>query len=120
MSTAKSVTAWVLVLLLALAYGMAGLGKLSGAAVEQFAGWGYAPWFATLIGALELAGAIGLLIPKTTKAAIAGLTVIMLGAAYTHLANGEGADVIRPGIFMALLWAVCWLRGGFGGRAATD
>ncbi len=69
-------------MLLAAAYGMAGLGKLTGAATEMFAGWGYPAWFATLIGILELAGALGLLIPKTTRYAILGLTGIMLGRLY--------------------------------------
>lgn len=117
---ARTVIGWILVVLLALAYGAAALGKLTGAATEMFAGWGYPAWFATLIGVLELAGALGLLIPKTTRWAILGLTVIMLGAAYTHLANGEGMQVLRPVIFLAVLWAVWWLRGlrGFGRQSA--
>ena len=110
---------WVLVVLLAAAYGMAALGKLTGAATEMFAQWGYPAWFATLIGILELAGALGLLLPKTTRYAILGLTGIMLGAAYTHLANGEGMQVLRPVVFLAVLWAVWWLRRlpGFGRRS---
>ncbi len=107
-------------MLLAAAYGMAGLGKLTGAATEMFAGWGYPAWFATLIGILELAGALGLLIPKTTRYAILGLTGIMLGAVYTHLANDEGMQVLRPVIFLVVLWLVWWLRRlpGSGGQSA--
>lgn len=112
---------WVLVVLLAAAYGMAALGKLSGAATEMFAQWGYPAWFAALIGILELVGALGLLIPKTTRYAILGLTGIMLGAAYTHLANGEGMQVLRPLVFLAVLWGVWWLRRlpGIGGQSAS-
>ena len=112
MSSAKArhVLSWILVVLLAAAYGMAALGKLSGAATQMFADWGYPAWFATLIGVLELAGALGLLIPKTTRYAILGLTGIMIGAAYTHLANGEGMQVLRPAIFLVVLWVVWWLR----------
>lgn len=76
----------------------------------MFAHWGYPPWFATLIGVLELAGALGLLIPKATRYAILGLTVIMFGAAYTHLANHEGIQIFRPLIFLAVLWILWWLR----------
>ncbi len=106
----RLVIGWILVVLLAAAYGLAALGKLSGAATQMFADWGYPAWFATLIGVLELAGAVGLLIPKTTRPAILGLTAIMLGAVYTHLANGEGMQVLRPAIFLAVLWLVWWLR----------
>ena len=107
----RSIVCWVLLALLAALYLLAGLGKLSGGAAEQFAGWGYAPWFAILIGVLEIAGAVGLLVPRTTRLAVYGLSVIMLGAAYTHLTNGEGAQVVRPGIFLGVLWLVWWLRG---------
>jgi len=31
---------------------------------------------------------------------------------YTHLANGEGLDVLRPVIFLGALGAVWWLRRG--------
>ncbi len=115
----RQVIGWILVVLLAVGYGLAASGKLTGAAIPMFAKWGYPAWFATLIGVLELAGALGLLIPKATRYAILGLTVIMLGAAYTHLANGEGAQVLRPAIFLAVLWLVWWLRrlGGLLGRS---
>ena len=49
-SKVKNLTSWVLVLLLAVGFLMAALGKLTGAAAPMFEGWGYAPWFATLIG----------------------------------------------------------------------
>jgi uncharacterized membrane protein YphA (DoxX/SURF4 family) len=76
----------------------------------MFTHWGYPAWFATLIGILELTGAVGLLIPRITRYAILGLTVIMFGAAYTHLANHEGIQVLRPVIFLAVLWAIWGLR----------
>ena len=79
-SRAKTISSWVLVILLAAAYLLAAIGKLTGSATQMFDGWGYAPWFATLIGVLELSGAIGLLIPKLTRFAILGLSVIMIGA----------------------------------------
>ncbi len=109
-SNVRNIIGWVLVVLLALAYLAAAAGKLTGAATQMFAQWGYPAWFATLIGVLEITGAIGLLIPKTTRYAVLGLTVIMIGAAYTHLANQEGLQVLRPTIFLALMWTVWWLR----------
>jgi putative oxidoreductase len=111
LSKMRVVIGWVLAVLLTLGFLAAATGKLTGAATQTFARWGYPAWFATLIGVTELAGGIGLLIPRTTRYAVAGLTVIMFGAIYTHLANHEGLQVLRPVIFLALLWTVWWLRG---------
>lgn len=109
-SRVRNIIGWTLSVLLALGYLAAAAGKLTGAAAATFANWGYPSWFATLIGVLELAGAIGLLIPKTMRYAVLGLTVVMIGAAYTHVANNEGLQVLRPGVFLALLWTAWWLR----------
>jgi putative oxidoreductase len=100
----------VLAVLIALAFLASAAAKLTGVASSMFTHWGYPAWFATLIGILELIGAVGLLIPRTTRYAVLGLTVIMFGAAYTHLANHEGIQVLRPVIFLAVLWVIWWLR----------
>lgn len=105
-----TIASWIILALVALGFILASIGKLTGAAAPTFAAWGYPAWFAMFIGVVELAGAIGLLIPKTTRYAVVGLTLIMLGACYTHLANGEGLQVLRPIIFLALLWTGLWLR----------
>lgn len=110
LSKISTIISWMLAILLAFAYLAAAVGKLTGAFTQAFVHWGYPAWFATLIGVLELAGAIGLLIPKTLHYAVLGLTVIMLGAVYTHLANHEGLQVLQPVIFLALLWVVWGLR----------
>ena len=112
-SRIRGVITWVLIVVLGLMFLVAGLGKLIGgeAASEAFSAWGYAAWFATVIGALEMTGGLGLLIPRTTRYAIVGLLCIMLGAMYTHLSNGEGLQVLRPIGFALALWIVWWLRG---------
>lgn len=110
MAAPRTLSSWILVVVLAALFALAGLGKLTGAASESFAAWGYPAWFAMVIGCLEVLGAIGLLIPKFTRYAIYGLTVVMLGAIYTHLANGEGAEVLRPLVFLSALWTVWLLR----------
>lgn len=104
------IASWVVLVLMALGFILASIGKLTGAAAPMFANWGYPAWFATFIGAAELAGAIGLLIPKLTRYAVVGLTFVMVGAGYTHIANGEGLAVLRPIMFLALLWVGLWLR----------
>ena len=110
MSKGRTISAWILVAVLAALFIMAALGKLTGKSLPMFAGWGYPVWFAYTIGVLEILSAIGLLIPRTTTYAIFGLTAIMLGAAYTHLAAGEGLAVLRPIIFLGGLWGIWFLR----------
>src|SRR5882724_4012579 len=100
----RSILSWVLTAVLAAAYLLAAVGKLTGRAGESFVHWGYAPWFAYIIGALEVAGAVGMLLPWTWRAATVGLSALMLGAAYTHVANHEGFNVLRPVVFLVVLW----------------
>lgn len=57
--------------------------------VTRFAEWGYPEWFLYAIGALEAAGAIGLLIPRIAPFAAGGLILILFGAAYTHFTHEE-------------------------------
>jgi uncharacterized membrane protein YphA (DoxX/SURF4 family) len=109
MSNGPKIVAWVLAILLGAMYVMAGIGKLGGGG-QMFADWGYAPWFAVFIGICEILGGVGLIVPFTTRPAVLGLTLIMLGAIYTHVANSEGIDVIRPVAFLVVLWVIWWLR----------
>ena len=50
---------------------------------------GYPIWFMYFLSSAETLGAIGLLVAKTRVPAAVGLTVIMLGAIYTHYHNGD-------------------------------
>lgn len=52
----RIVSGRVLVVLLAVGYLLAGLIKFTDGAAPVFVNWGYAPWFAILIGVLELTG----------------------------------------------------------------
>ena len=107
---ATKLVGWLLAGLLALAFLASAATKLMGIATPMFLHWGYPSWFTLVIGVLELLGALGLLFRKTLLLATAGLTVIMLGAAYTHVANHEGLQVLRPVIFIIVLWLAWWLR----------
>lgn len=106
----KTVVTWVLSIALAALFLIGSLPKLMGEAVAQFADWGYASWFSYLIGAAELAGALGLLIPKLARWAALGLIVVMLGAAYTHISNAEGMRTLVPVAFALALGFVAKLR----------
>lgn len=111
-SKRKTIISWVLQVLLALLFVAASAGKLTSnpQVVEMFESWGYPAGFMLLIGVLELAGAVGLLIPRTAGYAAMGLIGLMIGAALTHLLNNEGMQVLRPIAFMVPLIAIVLLR----------
>lgn len=109
-SRVRTIVAWIIAGVLAALFLLASLGKLTGAMTEMFGAWGYAPWFAYLIGVLELAGAVGLLIPRFSRFAILGLECIMLGAVYTHLVHDEGLRALVPVVYLVFLAVLWWLR----------
>jgi len=77
--------------MLALVFLLSGLSKLAGLdfATQDFARWGYPPWFMYLTGVIEIAGAIGLLIPRISALTAAVLALFMSGAVGTHLIHAE-------------------------------
>jgi putative oxidoreductase len=94
-----SIALWALQILLAAAFAFGGLNKLFALqteVVESFARMGFGVWFRYLVGALELAGAIGLLIPRLSGLAALGLAGVMLGAVGIHL-------VVLPPVALALV-----------------
>jgi len=111
-SRVKSVISWVVQILLATFYLLAASGKLISRpqVIEMFRHWGFPDKFYLVIGVLELLGAIGLLIPRVAGYAAAGLILLMIGAAATHLINGEGLQVLRPLIFIVFLALVVYMR----------
>ena len=111
-SSVKSVISWVVQILLAAFFVLAASGKLISRpqVIEIFRNWGFPEKFYLVIGALELLGAIGLLIPRLAGYAAAGLVLLMIGAALTHLLNAEGWQVLRPLIFIVFLTLVVYLR----------
>ncbi len=84
---ALTITLWVLQILVAFQFASGGWLKLSGAPemMELFATIGAGQWFRVVVGALEIAGAIGLLIPRIAGLAALGLVALMVGAIATNL-----------------------------------
>ena len=88
---AAKIGIWTLAGLVAALFLLSGVPKLLDPGwVSRFASWGYSEWFLYLIAGLEIAGAIGLLIPRLAPYAAAGLIIIMFGAMYTHLSHDQG------------------------------
>jgi uncharacterized membrane protein YphA (DoxX/SURF4 family) len=110
-SKTANIVAWVLAVLVALAFLAAGSGKLAGAPpmVAVFAKIGVGQWFRVLTGLLEVVGAIGLLIPKARFYAAVLLVVVMVGAVAAHLVVLGGNPT--PAIVLLLLsGTIAYLR----------
>ncbi len=117
----KNIALWVVQGLLAAFYALQGVMKIIGSeeVVANFQKWGFPHKFYLLIGVLELLGGIGLLIPRTTFYAAAGLILVMIGAAVTHITHGEAAMLPMPVIPLLLLAAVAYLRSPWGAKQSA-
>jgi putative oxidoreductase len=108
---ALGIALWVLQALLALEFAMAGLAKVGGdpAMIEMFATIGIGQWFRYAVGALELAGAVGVLIPRLCGLAALGLVVLMAGAALTKVLI-LGTSPLLPIVLLVVSGMVAWGR----------
>ena len=106
---------WVLTGFETLGFGAAGLGKILGKSWPRlFTGWGYAPWFCYLIGAVEITGAVFLLFPRFTSYAALLLMLVMVGAEYTLLTHPGSLGRFAP-LGHMLVFAIL-ARGRWGRR----
>ena len=67
----------------------------------MFGGLGLPAVLGTVVGAAELLGGIGLLIPRTVRPAAIGLIIIMIGALVMHATKIPGG--IAGGVFAGAL-----------------
>jgi putative oxidoreductase len=105
---------WALQAVLALMFAMAaGFAKVGGdaAMVEMFATIGVGQWFRYLVGALEIAGALGVLVLRLSGLAALGLVCLMVGATLTNLLV-LGASPLLPLVLLAVSTLVAWGRWG--------
>jgi uncharacterized membrane protein YphA (DoxX/SURF4 family) len=112
---------WVLQIGLAGFFGMAGFGKVA-TPVEDLAAtmpWveSFPSFMVPVIGGLELAAAIGLILPAAlgileilTPLAATGLALIMIGAIVVHAVRGEWMALPANIVLTAVLGFVAWRR----------
>ena len=107
-----NVALWVLRVLLAAVFLMAGVPKWLGddATTATFAELGAGQWLRYVIGTLEIAGAIGLLIPFFAGLAALALMGVMVGATLSEAFVLEDGDPVTPAILFALAAIVAWYR----------
>ncbi|SFO75459.1 DoxX-like family protein [Actinomadura madurae] len=79
-------------------------------AVRTFEEIGWGQWFRYVTGAVEAAGAIGLVVPRLAGLAAAGLIGLMAGAALTQLLVLEPAWALMPAGLAVVFAAVVWDR----------
>src|SRR5918999_3302364 len=103
---------WSLSVVLAAVFLLTGVPKLIGlgtVGLQASAMRGFPDWIRILVGIVETAGAIGLLIPATATFAALALAVIMVPATLTQFMSGEGGVWIPPLLLVALVF-VAWRR----------
>jgi uncharacterized RDD family membrane protein YckC len=76
--------------------------------VAMFAKIGFGQWFRILTGLLEVAGAIGLFVPRFAAYAAALLAVVMVGAIGFQLTI-LGQSPVPPLVLLLLAILVLWL-----------
>ncbi|HWD79358.1 MAG TPA: DoxX family protein [Kribbella sp.] len=105
------VTLWVVQAVLAVGFVMAALPKLTGdpAMVELFDAVGAGQWLRYVVGVLEIAGAIGLLVPRLCGLAALGLSLLLIGASLTNIV-ALGASPAIPIGYLLLAAVVVWFR----------
>jgi putative oxidoreductase len=108
---AANIALWVVQILLALAFLGAASGKLLGTPdmVGLYEAVGIGQWFRYVTGLLELTGALLIVIPRTKFFGAALLSMIMVGAALTHLFILHNAPT-APAVLLLLAGIVAWGR----------
>jgi uncharacterized membrane protein YphA (DoxX/SURF4 family) len=102
---------WVLTALVTFMLGMSGVSKLI-ATEEMTANFTFMnllPYMA-LLGVVELAGVVMLIIPKTSKYGAVLLSSFLTGAVAIHMAMMGGQGVLTPFILGLLVWGAHCLR----------
>jgi len=119
-----NIVLWVLQVLLAAAFGFAGANKLAqpkDKLRKSVGGWvdDYSDRALKLIGAVEVAAALGLILPAATgilpwltPLAAVGLAIIMVLAAIMHIRRKENSALIANVVLFVLAAVVAWGRFG--------
>ena len=100
----------VLAVLLGLVFAAAGAAKIGGAdaPAADFVRFGYATWFLYLIGLIEFAAGIGLIIPKFTRYAALVLFPVLLGVIGTHLVHDPVEAMLPAFVLLVLIEIIAW------------
>jgi uncharacterized membrane protein YphA (DoxX/SURF4 family) len=119
-----NIALWIVTSLLAALFAASGMSKLMQPRAKLVAGgYGWAEDFTSahvkLIGAVEVVGAVGLILPAAlgvneilTPMAAIGLTLVMIAAAAVHVRRQEGKHASVPVLLAVVAAAIGVLRFG--------
>ena len=101
---------WLLTILLTVLMVGPGTQKFTSNTWERmFRRWGYPDHFYLVIGAVEVAGGLALLVPRTASYSAIVLAVVMIGAAATQVLRG-GRNGVGEIVFASLLLVLATIR----------
>jgi len=102
---------WLLTAVVSFMLGMSGISKVIGTEemVNNFTTMNLLPYLA-LLGVVEVAGVVLLIIPKMSKYGAVLLSSYLSGAVAIHLSMMGGAGVLVPIILGIMVWAAYCLR----------
>lgn len=106
---------WAVRILLSAQFVVGGVLKLTAnpAMVAMFEDIGAGPGLRLIVGCCEVAGAVGLLVPKLARPAATGLVLLMIGAAVTNVVALHTSPAV-PVLLLALAAVVAVARTGKG------
>jgi putative oxidoreductase len=110
-SLLQAVPGWLLSALLALVFLWAGSMKLMSRPnmVHEFAQVGLGQWFRYFTGILEVAGAIGMMVPPVSRWGAVVLATVMSGAIVAHFIVLHSSPML-PAILLVMVLVAAWLR----------
>ncbi len=108
----RSIT--ILSTVVAVAFLGAGVAKLIGAelAVETFSRFGFTVGFMYFIGAAEVAGGVGLFLPRLAPLAAGGLVLVTGGAVVQHAIYDPMVQALPAATLLVLCAFLAWARRG--------
>ena len=106
-----NVATWIVQAIVGVQFIFGGGLKLAGSPVmvDLFTDVGAGQWLRYAVGALEVAGGVGLLIRPLCGLAAAGLAVVMVGAVVTNVAIISENPTV-PAVYLVLLALIAWRR----------
>jgi putative oxidoreductase len=109
--TVGNIALWALQVLLAAYFVYSGVSLLGDDFVGKFDRIGSGQWLRYVTGVLEIAGALGLLVPLLCGLAALGLVGVMTGAVFTELVVlGDSNGAVLPAVLLVLAAVVAWCR----------
>lgn len=110
---------WIVQAVLAAAFAMSGLQKLTQSKEKLPAIDGFSPGALRLLGVAEVLGVLGLILPAVTRIApvltpiaASGLAVVMVGAVVIHIRRREQSAAVVTAVLFVLAVVVAWGRFG--------